>query len=574
MRELVLAVATLLAHAGLGPDALRVIDEVLQQRQETPPPGSPALVRELLAQPLQGLDAEAIFRRAVPDVLVRMAEEHPAPAAAQPFDEVLERYLGELEAARDALRAATSGAAFETRLLERLPQGLPSSGQLDAVAAGVDRGALDAAGLRFLEATARFVRELRAPGMQLPPPRRFDSRIGSIVIGGPGDDRHAADAALIVDPGGNDRYERAPLAGGAVSVIVDLGGDDLYAGSDVVVRGLSALVDLGGNDRYEAGGPGLGAAIAGVALLFDAAGDDRYVAGAFGQGAAAYGLGALIDLRGNDLYQLQAGGQGYGLAGGTGLLWDRDGNDRYQVAGFEDPFGRGGGLSFAQGAASGYRDEGTASPALGGGIGILRDERGDDDYAAEMFAQGLGYYYGIGLLWDGGGNDRYRAVRYAQGNGAHQAVGVLRDEAGDDRYELSVGVGQGMGLDLAVGALLDAAGNDAYQAGLLAQGSATANGIGLLADGGGDDLWRMTQPADQRSWGHAEWYCGLPSAGLFLHQGRAQFERAGAPALRRESALVAHEQPQPGAGCGARAAAAARLGAAADPAARASFLAR
>jgi len=239
-----------------------------------------------------------------------------------------------------------------------------------------------------------------------------------------------------------------------------------------------------------------------------------------------------------------------------------------------NPFGREGGLSFAQGAASGYRGEPGDHPALGGGIGILRDERGDDEYVAEMFAQGLGYYYGVGLLWDGGGNDRYRAVRYAQGNGAHQAVGVLRDEAGDDRYELAVGVGQGMGLDLAVGALLDAAGNDAYQAGLLAQGSATANGIGLLADGGGDDLWRMTQGTDLRSWGHAEWYCGLPSAGLFLHQGRAQFDRAGAPAVRRESALVAHEQPQAGAGCGARAAALQRLGAAPDPAARASFLAR
>jgi hypothetical protein len=565
--EIAIAVALALAHAALGPDALQVIDGTVRHAAP-PPPGSPALSRELLAQPLEALDADAIFRRAVPGALARFAGDMAASAAAQPFDEVLERYLGELEAARDGLLAATSAAAFEARLLERLPQGLPSSGQLAAVAAAVDPAALDRANQRFLVATARFVRELRAPGMQFPPPRRFASRIGTVVIGGPGDERHAADAALIVDPGGNDLYERRPVSGGALSVIVDFGGDDRYTGSDVVVRGLSALVDLGGDDRYDMSGPGLGAAIAGVALLVDAGGDDRYAAGMFGQGAAAFGIGALIDLHGDDSYLLHAGGQGYGLAAGLGLLWDREGNDRYRVAGFEDPFRREAGLSFAQGAASGYRDEGGAGPEVGGGIGILRDERGDDAYEAEMFAQGLGYFHGVGVLWDGGGNDRYRAVRYAQGNGVHQAVGVLRDESGDDRYELSFGAGQGMGLDLAVGVLLDLAGNDSYEAGLLAQGSATANGIGLLADRGGDDLWRMTRGTDLRSWGHAEWYCGLPSVGLFLPQGRTRLERAGVPATRRESPLIVHEQLDSQTACGPRTAALERFGASA------SFLAR
>ena len=68
--------------------------------------------------------------------------------------------------------------------------------------------------------------------------------------------------------------------------------------------------------------------------------------------------------------------------------------------------------------------------ALGGGTGILRDDAGHDEYVAEMFAQGVAYYYALGLLWDRAGDDRYRAARYAQGNGVHQAVGVLRDEAG------------------------------------------------------------------------------------------------------------------------------------------------
>ena len=94
--------------------------------------------------------------------------------------------------------------------------------------------------------------------------------------------------------------------------------------------------------------------------------------------------------------------------------------------------GRGGGVSMAQGAAYGYRT------SLAGGIGILRDDAGNDSYTAEMFAQGVGYYYGIGLLWDRGGNDKYQAVRYAQGNGVHEAVGVLRDEQGGAHYEVTV----------------------------------------------------------------------------------------------------------------------------------------
>jgi hypothetical protein len=174
----------------------------------------------------------------------------------------------------------------------------------------------------------------------------------------------------------------------------------------------------------------------------------------------------------------------------------------------------------AQGAATGSRT------ALGGGVGILRDEAGDDVYEAQMFAQGAGYYYGLGLLWDGGGNDRYRAVRYAQGAGVHEAAGVLRDESGNDRYELTYGVGQGMGLDLAVGALLDGGGDDKYRSEVIAQGSATANGMGFLWDSGGADEWNMG--SDPRSWGRAEWARRLPTTGfLFYDPRRVSFLREG-----------------------------------------------
>ncbi|MDH4325171.1 MAG: hypothetical protein OEW90_13625, partial [Betaproteobacteria bacterium] len=132
---------------------------------------------------------------------------------------------------------------------------------------------------------------------------------------------------------------------------------------------------------------------------------------------------------------------------------------------------------------------------------------------AQMFAQGVGYYYALGLLWDLAGNDRYRAARYAQGNGVHEAVGVLRDEAGNDDYELTVGVGQGMGLDLAVGMLADLGGNDSYAAPTLAQGAATSNGVGIIIDSTGRNEWRLEQKS---GWGRAEWARGLPSVGLVL----------------------------------------------------------
>jgi hypothetical protein len=514
-------VEAILEHRDLGTDALSVIDNIIRHAA-APPPAALPIVRELLADPLAAADAQTLFYRTVPGNLRRLVDELSAePRSADvpgagpvSLRELLDAYVGELAGAQRILRLAARGAPVDGQaLILQLRDNLPSSGRLGAVAAGFDQSALDGATWMFLNSTARFIRGLRAAGGRLQFPERavrFESAIGTVVIGTRGDDVHDPEAAVIVDPGGNDQYLRAPATGGAISVIIDLGGDDRYLGSDVVVHGLSAIVDFSGNDVYAMAGPGLGAAIAGAAILVDFSGDDSYSAELFGEGAAAYGLGAIVDLAGNDTYRLRAGGQGLGLAGGVGLLWDRGGNDTYTSAGLVDVYGRGGGLSWAQGAAFGSRT------SLGGGVGILRDEAGDDQYQAQMYAQGAGYYYGLGLLWDGGGNDRYRATRYAQGAGVHEAVGVLRDESGDDHYELSVGVGQGMGLDLAVGMLFDGAGNDRYRAPLLAQGAATANGLGILVDGGGTDRWHVDDT--QGTWGRAEWARGLPTLGVLLYE--------------------------------------------------------
>ncbi|MGQ0653120.1 MAG: hypothetical protein ACT4P4_12785 [Betaproteobacteria bacterium] len=480
------------------------------QHEGPPPPHAPAMVRELFAQPLQAQNAARIFDAAVPKALV-----FGGGAQSRPFDELLRVYVGELAQIQVELRAAT-GEIDAAPLLSRLREGLPSADALLRIGSAVDPEKLEKASSRFIEATLRFARDLPL-ATNFPGPMRLDSPIGIVSIGSRGDDRHGPDAALIIDPGGNDVYQRAPVTDARISVIVDLAGNDHYAGADIAIRALSAIVDLAGDDRYEADGPGIAAAIAGASLILDRTGNDRYRGRHFAQGAAAFGFAALVDLDGDDEYSLGAWGQGFGAAGGTGLLWDRAGNDSYSAAGEPDAFGRGAALSGAQGAAFGFRD------MLGGGIGILRDDAGNDRYHAEMFAQGLGYYYGVGLLWDRGGDDRYRAVRYAQGAAAHEAVGVLRDEAGDDRYALTFGVGQGMGLDVALGVLVDAAGDDDYRAPLLAQGTATANGIGLLSDREGRNRFEVRDV--DASWGQAEDHAGLPTLGLLLARG--EFVRSG-----------------------------------------------
>ena len=511
-------VGAVLDRRGLGPDALRVIDNLLRHGPAAPR-AAPAQVLELFARPLEALDAAAVFRRTVPASLAGFAHS----GTVLPFDELLKTYLDEVGRAQEMLRAATAPFDEET-ILRQLRNGTPPPALL-AVADALDAEKLRRANLLFIEATVKLASRLRATnGME--PGRILETPLARVVIG----------------TRGNDVHHLAPARGGQVSVTIDPGGDDEYRGSDLALNGFSAIIDLSGNDRYAMDGPGLGAAIAGAALLIDFAGNDAYEAKFFAQGAAAFGIGALLDLGGDDRYRIEAWGQGFGVGDGVGLLWDRAGNDGYAAGGVPDPFKRAGGLSGAQGVGYGLRNR------LGGGIGILRDDAGDDTYEAQMFAQGLGYYYALGLLWDRGGNDRYRALQYAQGNGVHQALGVLRDESGDDRYDLAAIYGQGMGLDVAFGALVDAAGDDEYRAHDVAQGTATANGFGLLADQGGAD--RFATGTSVYKWGHAEWMRGLPSVAVLLHGAGAQFTHGARPAVPQErppavQAATATECPSP-----------------------------
>ena len=224
------------------------------------PPLTPPVVLEVLRNPLAGVDAAALFDRTIPADLRAFADLAPA-GGAQPFDALLDRYIAELANAQAELMGAV-GNFDEAALLRELPAGIDSE-RLVALASAVDLERLALSRRLFLDATARFVRALRAPGMRFPPPQRFQSAIGLVIIGSPGADHHPADAALIIDPGGDDVYERAPAMGGAISVVIDLDGNDA---TTAATSPCTALRDhrFAGNDSYAASGPGLGAAIAGI----------------------------------------------------------------------------------------------------------------------------------------------------------------------------------------------------------------------------------------------------------------------------------------------------------------------
>ena len=342
------------------------------------------------------------------------------------------------------------------------------------------------------------------------PGRRMAGGI-TVITGSASDDVHdltgIAGDVILLDPGGNDRYEFGPSAPGSLRVVVDLAGDDIYAGDAMALLTAVAIADRDGNDAYEA--EGIAGTIGGVALALDGGGDDRYEARRFGQAAAVAGVALLSNDSGSDSYTIGFFGQGFAGPLGIAVLHDGAGDDRYRAAGPGDRYGRNGRISMAQGMGYGERE------GVAGGIGILLDDAGNDSYGLSMFGQGAGYGQGFGLLRDRSGNDTYDGVRYAQGQGSHGGVGILAEGDGEDTYVLEFGVGQGMGLDLAVGILHDAAGLSSVRGGTLAQGAATANGVGIAILAGESNL-----SIDGQGWGEPHGARGLPGVALLLASAR------------------------------------------------------
>ncbi len=334
----------------------------------------------------------------------------------------------------------------------------------------------------------------------------FETDLGKIIVGGHGPDTYRDEAFLIIDLGGDDRYENS--AGGAngllnrpVSIVIDLAGNDQYLsrrsfsqGSGVF--GIGILVDCAGDDVYEAKHLSQGAGFFGCGLLADFGGKDRFVAETHAQGAATFGAGVLWQRGGHTKYQVASLGQGYGGTMGHGLLLDGDGDDEYVARGDEDcGWLPGHKFTLSQGFGYGMR------PFAGGGIGILCDLKGNDRYQADVYGQGASYWYAVGMLLDAEGDDRYEAHQYGQGAGIHLSSGALVDGAGNDTYTAHA-ICQGAAHDYAVGMLIDRGGNDEYTGNTTAQGSAINNSFALLLDRGGDDSYTGTDPKQSQAAGH------------------------------------------------------------------------
>lgn len=428
----------------------------------------------------------------------------------------------------------------------------------DPLVGGYDRGLADdraylATGhYPLYDAAAEIVREVEAADREAwqstLQPGAWSTPAGWVRILGPGEDRVSDDEAvlLLIDLGGNDSH--LGRAGGnasaenAVSVLIDLGGDDLYAypeaeayagdGSDLPAdadgryegdsnygtvsmskisrqggarNGIALSFDFGsGNDRYFSLRGSQGYAHHGVGILYDEAGNDRYLAEMGSQGTAQFGIGILWDKAGDDEHYAVHAAQGHGFAHGMGILVNLTGDDRYEcAAGAEGNImydsaqlsGRAN-ASLCQGFGFGFRDDDAPDKALAGGIGVLRDAAGNDQYEAGVFAQGAGYWEGLGVLADGAGDDQYDARWYGQGAAAHHASGLMLDQGtGADRFNVNTPAQSmvlGAGQHLSVAAFVDEGGNDQYEIPNVAAGAGVSGGAGLLLELGGNDAFRGT----------------------------------------------------------------------------------
>lgn len=196
----------------------------------------------------------------------------------------------------------------------------------------------------------------------------------------------------------------------------------------------------------------------------------------------------IIDIGGNDTYELDQ-------IEAPQFIYDLSGNDSYSSL-----------SDFA--IASGFM-----YPAY------LHDLEGDDIYSAGNFSLGSGLF-SVGVLIDSCGNDQYIGDTHTQGAGTF-GVGVLIDESGTDSYRCAL-FGQAFAFVQGLGVLCDINGNDMYFAGgkykdvlrykdhylSLSQGFAyglrptMSGGAAILADSAGHD----TYVSDIFGQGSSYWY--------------------------------------------------------------------
>ncbi len=213
-----------------------------------------------------------------------------------------------------------------------------------------------------------------------------------------------------------------------------------------------------------------------VALYLDLGGDDTYVHPA-GASSLDVPVAVHVDLGGDDSYGYEE------LTSGTEALLPNDEDGRY------------------------------AGDASYGAFSLSRIGR-----------QGSGRL-GVGMLFDlGQGQDHYQSLRMSQG-WANLGVGVLYDDGGDDTYLAEEGAQGAASMGIAL--FMDASGNDEHRSFHASQGFAYVQAVGMVWDGGGDDVW-YANPGKEEDGGTTLYYSPqLPSGGNSSFSQGAGFGRRG-----------------------------------------------
>ncbi len=361
-------------------------------------------------------------------------------------------------------------------------------------------------------------------------------------VGGPG--AGILGISILIDRAGNDRYCQglAPQFQPRAHTRADLMQDD----PDGTKTHLVPYVQLYGNPR-QPDSPGVtldhgfayGAGFLGIGLLIDEAGDDLYLGQKYVFGTGYWhGVGVLYDMAGNDVYAAGIAAMGAGINEGLGVLDDRHGDDHYQCLGLHevgasagqewDNGYEGGGIGYGsswRGEARGDEPERRWQATFGGGVGLVHDGGGNDEYISGVMSLACGYSGGIGIIIDDAGNDVYFAKRgpggdnhsgqsgnYSLGHGCHRGIGYLLDRTGNDRYSGGGSFG-GWSWDIAGGFLFDLGGDDQftdfYGKGAKGRiGPGMAQGLGVSFNYGGKDTYHCY------SFGSAEWLAkGYPGVG-------------------------------------------------------------
>jgi hypothetical protein len=452
------------------------------------------------------------------------APHNPDPAIQtlpQPLRAPVQKLVDSLNDANSIIRKALSKLTEDEKryLIESLPlyaneePSIPfgfktrSSYDTKSILALVDKVDLVAirAAAEMLADSAEAIRpQLDAAARLVKQPIDLKLRINGLRVDVSGVENNlhmSKDAILTLDLGGNDIYRGRCGAGiGYASLMVDLGGNDIFEATDLnlgaAVLGVGLAYDFGGTDIFRTHSLCLGAGLVGVGGFLHEGGNDSYDSVSLAQGFGEFGIGIMIDTDGRDRYDGNLNVQGSARTGGVGWLADRAGDDVYQAGGLilNSPLFEKVHYSNAQGYASGYRED---TGGTSGGIGLLTDLGGHDNYIGETYCQAASYWFSIGSLYDAGGNDSYLAYHYAQASAMHMTAAYLFDLSGDDAYTCKLGACHSIGHDYGVSFLLDRTGMDLYAAHDSRPAVGNANGLAIFVDDEGDDR-----------------YFGPPAAGL------------------------------------------------------------